>query len=118
MFSQDLFDHRTIINNSASGSICILDFHTIVAEAQATSSFRHVSPAFMRTISVLILSFNRTRAMVQAALHIAQSMLSVNVFAPLSSWFILKGIAAGAAAMILPIRSPLVKVFSRCGGTL
>ena len=112
-FDKSIFGKRSEPN----GSILILDFQTIRAEVDAKISFSPRRPAFSSVMSDRTLSVKRVWVIDRDALFRAQLIFSVSMLAPLSSLFILNGIAAGAAAIILPTKRPLVNIFSRCGGT-
>ena len=75
---------------------------------EATISFRFRRPAFFSTCSDATMSFRLVFVMVRATDLMALFILSVARFAALSSNAILKGIAAGAAAAIFPIKRPLI----------
>ena len=99
-----------------SGFMVCFDFHNKIAEAYAVTSFRQRKPAFERTTSDCTLSESFVRVIVRAAAWIDLLISSVRVIDPLSSESILIGIAAGAAAFILPINIPLAKFTRRFGG--
>jgi hypothetical protein len=98
------------------GFISCLDFQTMTAIADAVASFRQRSPAFERVISERILSESFVLVMERAADLMALFISSVIVFEPVSSGSILIGMVAGAAARILPIKSPFANVARRFGG--
>ena len=96
-----------------SGFICFLAFQTITTLVDATISFRLRRPDFCNTFSEDTMSFKLVFVIVLAADFMALLIFSLARFDALSSYAILKGIAAGAAAAILPIRIPFVRTFSR-----
>ena len=100
------------------GSFAFCDFHTITAVCDATISFRFRRPAFSRTHFVDTISFRLVFVMVRATDLIARLIFSVARLAARSSKAILKGIAAGAAAIIFPITRPFANNLSMLGGTL
>ena len=95
------------------GFIDILDFQTKTAIMDAMASFRLRSPAFDRTVCEQILSESFVLVIDQAALLIALFISSVIVTKFLSSESSLTGMVAGAAARILPIKIPFVRVVKR-----
>ena len=95
------------------GFIDILDFQTKMVITDAVASFRLRSPAFERTDSEHTLSESFVFVIDRAALLIALLISSVTVIKFLSSVSILIGIVAGAAARILPIKIPLVRVVNK-----
>jgi hypothetical protein len=88
--------------------------HTKVAMVTETALVRLFSPAFDKVTSDLTLSVNLVRVMVLAVALIALSISSkIPVSYGLSLGSIQIGIAAGAAARILPIRKPFENGLSR-----
>ena len=90
-----------------------MDFHSKIAIAEDVASFKPRSPAFERTNSDRTLSASFILVIARAGHLIALLISPVTMFKFLSSKSSHTSIVAGAAARILPIKIPLVKVVKR-----